>query len=499
MRTSRLVFSFLGVMALGGAFPLSAQAPEPLTVLTVGGGPRPRANQVAIESNVRYVDGLLPGNANKRILFGDGKGAEDTVLYVQPDPVNTPAERACRLLFEGNREGTEKFRKPEIRAIDGPSDRASIQSEFDRIGTTGGKGPVLLYFTGHGDQAEGNLDDNYFDLWTGNTRPKSKAEAYFSVKDFALEMKRIPKDRPVTVVMVQCFSGAFANLLFEDGDPTKPVIDRPFCGFFAATRERTAAGCTPEINEADYHDFTSYFFAALSGKDRTGKAVKATDYDKNGVIGMTEAYYYAVINEPSVDVPVATSDLFLRVVGNVRDDEVAKIPYAKIRDMATPAQLDALESLSKFLNATEDDRLLTALADIRARIDEAAGSSHFANSPGVRKAMSDIQEKQKKVIAEVPALREVKSVEDFAARRPEVIAYLEKEPRLVEEVLKAGDTLKQRQKERSDEELRAARWLRLFRVAKTIVLEDRLRKSGDTTKIAQLDRLREMENKNPLK
>lgn len=498
MRNSRLVLSFLGVMALGGLLPLSAQGPEPLTVLTVGGGPRPRANQVAIESNVRYVDGLLPTTASRRILYADGKGSEEIVLYVQPETSVSPAERACRLLFEGNREGVEKLRKPDIRVIDGPSSKTAIKGEFDRIATSG-KGPVLLYFTGHGNQDESNLDNNAYDLWTGNQRA-TRSEATFSVKDFATEMKRIPKERPVTVVMVQCFSGAFANLLFEDGDPTKPMVDRPFCGFFAATRERTAAGCTPEINEAEYHDFTSYFFAALSGKDRTGRTIAATDYDKNGVIGMTEAYYYAMINEPSVDVPVATSDLFLRTFANMRDDEIVKIPFAKIREMASPAQRDALDLLSKALDANEDDRLLTALADIRARVDEAAGgTSHFANSPGVRKALTDIKEKQAQVITKVPSLEGVKSFDEFMEKRKDVIAYLESQPDLVQEILKAGDVLKQRQKERSDDELRGTRWLRLFRIAKTVVLEDHLRKGDDKDRITQLDRLKELESKNPLK
>jgi hypothetical protein len=92
--------------------------------------------------------------------------------------------------------------------------------------------------------------------------------------------------------------GRVRNVLFEGGDPKGALTERPLCGFFAATRERMAAGCTPEVNEAEYHDFTSYFFAALSGRDRTGKAVPAPDYDKDGSVGMHEAFAYATSTSP---------------------------------------------------------------------------------------------------------------------------------------------------------------------------------------------------------
>ena len=62
--------------------------------------------------------------------------------------------------------------------------------------------------------------------------------------------------------MVQCYSGAFGNLLFQGGDPAAEAVDHDIAGFFATVKEKMAAGCTPAVDERDYKDFSSYFFAA---------------------------------------------------------------------------------------------------------------------------------------------------------------------------------------------------------------------------------------------
>src|SRR5205823_4254519 len=138
--------------------------------------------------------------------------------------------------------------------------------------------------------------------------------------------------------MVQCFSGAFGNVIFTGGDPNASPVDRVIAGFFAATPDRMAAGCTPEVNEAEYHDFTSYFFAALSGRDRVGRTVRGVDYNHDGRVGMDEAYAYALAHDISIDTPTCTSDYFLRRMVTAVDTEVFQTGYARARAWATPAQ-----------------------------------------------------------------------------------------------------------------------------------------------------------------
>jgi hypothetical protein len=485
--------------------PVVAQGAGELTVLTVGGGPEPRMNQVAIESNVRYVDSLLPKNAKKRILFADGTTETAHVLYIQPEPAPNTAEEAYRILMEGSRSGSQRFRRPELRSVDGSADLTSLRQEIGKIAEEA-KGPILLYFTGHGEKGR-TLNNNFYSLWAGEqpqvptlARPDDtppRPRPLLTVRDLAAEIKRLPASSPVTVIMVQCYSGSFANLLFEDGDPEKPLLERPICGFFAATPDRPAAGCTPEINEADYQDFTSYFFAALSGKDRSGKPVQAVDYDKNGTIGMEEAYIYAVINEPSIDVPVVTSDQFLRRFVSLRDDEVAAMPYSRVLAKASPARKAALEALSKELGLTSEDRLKAALDDYRSRIS--GEDERFGRTTSEREATSFLISQRNTLLDRFPELAKAEKYEDYLKIRPKMVSSLAEEPVKIKEILEKGLLVEGAEKRKYTDELRGARYLRLFRIAKSVVLEDKLRSSGDSTRIAQLEKLRTLEAKNPLR
>jgi len=293
-------------------------------------------NQVAIESNVRYVSKLLPASVTPRVLFTDGN----------PESKNVLCEDADKKTY---------YRTPQIPKIDGPSDLDHVKSEISSIATdlaSNPTAPVLFYFTGHGSpNSRSEYNNNRYDLWNNKG---------LSVKNLATSLKALPKQAPVAVVMVECFSGAFGNLLFEGGEPEGPLADLNICGFFASVSQREAAGCTPEINEANYRDFTSFFFAALSGVDRLGKPVKGADYNHDGKVGMNEAYAYALIHDDSIDTPVCTSDVFLRRFVKTPDRDVVATPFPQIQAWASPSQLVALNALSKSIDMASDDRLSRA-------------------------------------------------------------------------------------------------------------------------------------------
>jgi hypothetical protein len=505
----RVVAGFVTFGALAAALlpaPVPARAPAvstTLSELTVGGGPSPKFNQVAIESNVRYVDGLLPPLATRRVLFADGRPDSKNVLYQEPGAGGTelsPAETAFRALIEPKRDdGEEKFRAPRLPALNGPAVKRSIDAELDRLSAAPGSGPILLYFTGHGSRNEqGNLDNNTFGLWN---------EGALSVRELAAGISRLPKDRPVVLVMVQCYGGAFGNVLFEGGDPTGALADRPLCGFFATTRERVAAGCTPEVNEAEYHDFTSYFFAALSGKDRLGRPVKATDFDNNGTVEMDEAFAYAQMTEPSIDVPVCTSDVFLRRFVPVKDDaEITDLPFSQVRGWASPAQRAVLDRLSTDLGATGEGRLKTALAEVhkRATSEGDGGGEHHTENGGNAAANAErtLRRARRRLVSRFPALRQgggdpAKDAAYGEARKA-ALAYLAAHPEEINETMAALRTVGARWESAYQDELRGARWLRLMRVAKTVVLEKRLRGGSDKALLAKFERLRALEHRNPL-
>ena len=323
----------------------STNAPGPLRALLVGGGPDLAHNQVAIESNIRYVHHLLPKNSFSRILFTDGNPRSVNVQY---EDVN----------------GHTHYRSPRLPVLDGPSRLASFDRFFQSVGTQSA-GPLLLYFTGHGGPAEdGGYDNNEYDMWSGDT---------LNVRHLAAHIDSLPAHTPVVVVMVECFSGGFGNLLFQGGDPNGPVTNKDLCGFFASIPDREAAGCTPEVNEADYRDFTSYFFAALSGQDRLGRAVTGADYNHDGKVGMNEAFAYTLIHDVSIDTPVCTSDVFLRRFVKTPDSITFATAYRDVLKWASPAQQAALEGLSQALGYhRENNRLATAYAQIEQMTGQAA-------------------------------------------------------------------------------------------------------------------------------
>ncbi len=497
------------LLAFCGALPGRAQTPTddrpPLVALTVGGGPSPRMNQVAIESNVRYVHGLLPPGTRETILFADGKTDTETVVYLDPPVMPAPAERAFRFLSgEPLTVQAERRRAPRLPLVSGPARKKAVEDALAGALRSPASAPILLYFTGHGSPPRsGDFDNNRFDLWDGEV---------LSVREAApLIAPLLAKNRPVVLVMVQCYSGAFGNLLFENGDPKGELLaNADLCGFFATVKERPAAGCTPEVNEAEYRDFTSSFFAALSGRDRLGRAVptEQADFDKNGRVGMNEAFAYAQINEPSIDIPVATSDVFLRRFVEMSDRDLLATPFREIRSSATPAQRAVLDALSTSLGLTTEDRFRLAHTTMGARLDREQDEERGAavggdpQRAGRLYQIGALRKRERDALGErFPDLKTARpSSPAWRAARKEAVAHLETlAPERLAALNAAADDLVRDGEDRLASEVTTARWARFVRVAKSVVLARRLRASGKPALIARYDRLLAGEARNPLR
>jgi hypothetical protein len=478
-----------------GMFGLPArnvQAPNPpLRALLIGGGPNRQYNQVGIESNVRYVARLLPKEARQTVLFADGNPKRATVQYQEESPGakrSGPAkgEEVFSLLFE-EEEGDLRYRAPKLARLDGPCQRPAISGAFDRLKgeLNGSPRPLLLYFTGHGDRGEDVQGLNTgFDLWNSGSP--------LSVKHLAAEMKKIPASVPVNLVMVQCFSGGFGNMLFEGGDPNGALINRDFAGFYAATPDRMSAGCTPSLHEEDYQDFTSYFFAALSGKDRVGRSVSGADYNRDGRVGMNEAFAYSLIADESIDVPTCTSEYFLRRFVKTPEAEIWKTPYASLKEWADPPQLAALEGLSKQLNLSGEDRLGAAYKEL----DTKYTVPPTAPSRAAWRRFGRAQEKWRETLfRRWPALANPQSAR-YAAARAAAVKHLDEQARAgaLKDLTDAADALTADGDE-PGYSMRETRLLRFIRLGKNLVLERRLNGSSDAGLLKKWKRLEAAEAK----
>lgn len=278
----------------------AGEMPEPQRVASehghtrffvVAGGGAPSYNEIALEKNVRYFQRTLdfmgwePSNAT--ILFANGNDGQATVRYL-------------------DRLGRERFKVPQIDHLAGSANATNVQTWFDDYPQTVSgtqRCPAFLYFTGHGALNEGNPDNNAMILW---------GEDFFSVHDLANTLDQWPAEIPFVTMMAQCYSGSFANLIYEGGDPEQPVALQSRCGFFATVKTRPSVGCTPLVNEADYRDYSSSFFAGLSGRDRVGNPVASADYDQNGEVSFGEAHAFAKVDEETPDWPISTSEAWLQ-------------------------------------------------------------------------------------------------------------------------------------------------------------------------------------------
>ena len=307
--------------------PLSAPTSSQFSpqFLVVAGGGAPSYNEIALENNVLYfrrtltVLGLAETEAD--VFFANGDSGEATVRYL-------------------NVLGLERFRPPRIPHLTGAATYENVSQWFDQAVDV----PAcqrFFYFTGHGLYNRQNPDNNALILWE---------EDLMDVQDLATPLDALPPEQPFVTMMAQCFSGSFANLIYEGGDPSQPVALQSRCGFFATVASRPSVGCTPAVNEADYQDYSSSFFAGLSGIDRVGQPVASADYDQNGIISYSEAHAFAKVDEETSDWPISTLEAWLQRQATLQDvSRILAVPLADWAAVAEPQRRYVIEVLANRL------------------------------------------------------------------------------------------------------------------------------------------------------
>lgn len=318
MRIVRRYVLWIAAWCLGGSVTLQAGD----HFLTIGGGYSPTGNQVSLEKNVVFFQKLLAEKYSESrphsLFFSDGDDPGRDLQFVDPDHPVPEARQLLAAIFQQTRHLGEHYRSHELSAVNGPARRSNIESWFKseaRKLTAGDR--LFLYVTAHGGKSadKKNPMDTVLYLWNGDR---------ILMSELAGLINEIPVEVPVVVVMVQCYSGGFSNLIFENGLNDKGPVKRSLCGFFATVHDRVAAGCTPDIREENYQEYSSYFWAALRGTNRLDEKVDSADYDGDGQVCFAEAHAYALLASPTIDISVQTSDAFLRHYSSFQPKSAAK-------------------------------------------------------------------------------------------------------------------------------------------------------------------------------
>lgn len=329
-------------------------------VLTIGGGYSPSGNQISLERNVVFFDKLLaeqlPSDTAHDLYFSDGKSPNPDLQF-EPKDVEIPkANLLAAALFGSTKNIGLQYRNNELENVRGPSGPQEVETWFKETGSKLAAGDrLILYITAHGGRSshKDNKHNTKIYMWNNQSLEASK---------LAEHIAGLPQGVSVVTVMVQCYSGGFANLIFEDADSKKADTERSICGFYATVHDRVAAGCTADINEEDYDEYSSHFWAAMRGKTRIEMELTRPDYDGDGQISFEEAHAFTLLNSQTLDIPIKTSGAFLRRHSKMEDKEktallhAEKTPYFQLLTHARPADLAALDSLSARLDLTTAKR-----------------------------------------------------------------------------------------------------------------------------------------------
>lgn len=273
----------------------------------IGGGPKPSSSQAQIEFNVNWVVASLRELAPDGVVdifFADGTGGARTAveLIARHDGDELPLAPLASVY------GAEFDNRLRYRAHRIPNVLASTRKDVlvpalvARLSALRPGDQAMIVYNGHGTW-ESDRVENALRLWE---------DTELSVREFEAVLFRVDPTVPVRFILTQCYSGAFARAVHSDAEHTLELAAGQRCGFMAESSERESEGCSASVELGDYRDYTTYFFAGLTGEDRLGRPVPtATDRDGDGRITPFDAHLYTLLEGYNGDLPRSTSEDFL--------------------------------------------------------------------------------------------------------------------------------------------------------------------------------------------
>ncbi|MEJ2590614.1 MAG: hypothetical protein P8178_04275, partial [Candidatus Thiodiazotropha sp.] len=289
---------------------ISGQARSENSYLIVGGGPYPVDYDASIERNVVWLEDLVPrwNFSSGEIWYGLGAdGKPDVLLQAADEPAISQWEPLARVFNEvvNNR---LRLSHNQVRANAGPFTYDNVSAVLEqRVGALKRGDSLFFIYSGHGSRSrEEAYEMNGLRLL---------GDKQYTAKSFSKVLQRAAEGSHVRFVLPQCFSGGFLRPVFRT--PTQPTISTLMpddCGFVSVPESRIAEGCTVGVQADEYRDYSTYFFAALAGRSRTGEALTTDpDSDHDGQVTLLEAHHYAFSEAESTDIPSSTSEYVLEM------------------------------------------------------------------------------------------------------------------------------------------------------------------------------------------
>ncbi len=275
--------------------------------LLIGGGPEPEQSQVSIERNIIWIDRLLRQRAfaSQQLLFTAGTDQAVDIIEQQPDDANIRHWLPLARLFGAQHDALAHYRPNEVPHIEGQSSATEVANTLAQsLGRLQQGDSLLLVYNGHGGWESDDPSENTLRLW-GNS--------LLDVRKFSRITRLRPTGTTLRYIMPQCFSGGFVRNIADDVvHPDPQHIDTQQCGFFSVPDNMESEGCTRSIDSTQYRDYSTWFFAALSGNTRHGKPIKPA-LPADTPVTLADAHTWAYINGVSTDIPFTSSEYFLEL------------------------------------------------------------------------------------------------------------------------------------------------------------------------------------------
>ncbi len=298
-RTTGLALSICFFLMLA---PLWAQD----QVWLIGGGPAVEDSQAQIEENVRWVRSViegLPGSRALRVYFTDGDHHYPDVLEWRPVAETPDRLQPLARVLDSYLSNGEIYRNHRLDQVAGSTQADELQPVLQAaLEQLQPADRFWLIFNGHGREGETPLD-NTLELWNYTD---------WTVTDLQQLLSRGNREALTRFVFTQCYAGGFARMVYVDANADQGLNEYSRCGFMAVAEDQPAEGCSPVLEVGNYQDYSTYFFAALAGKARTGDPLAfSPDLDADTRVTPYEAHLYALRAARSTDMPRATSEDYL--------------------------------------------------------------------------------------------------------------------------------------------------------------------------------------------
>jgi hypothetical protein len=494
-----------------------------LNVLVLGGGYSPSGNQVSLESNVKYFRNIRNdiglGNARIHTYFADGKEKGRDLQFFDPKFEIPQINLVFAEIFGKTKGIANQYRSNQL-APDGSSSTKSVDSWFNLQKQTKQKQQNIIYFTGHGGKGDNKTQHNTTAYLWNNVRLK--------VSEFVKKLDQLPIQQSTILIMVQCYSGGFANVLFQDGDPKKEVSKHLRAGFFSTIQTRVAAGCTPDIREQNYQEYSTSFWEALSGKSRLGKIIVKPDFNNDGKTSLLEAHSYVSINSNTIDVPIKTSDVLLRkyLPNEFKQKKIVKKPSSVIEkylpklfnnENSSPKQVKKIElstistpELLKLANP-EEKAVFLSLSKKLGLQENLPDKELKKLTEKLKKEREDIQKKKKealdkkykyrdslrkKILAEFPEVSNPyhpTTVLLLSTNKKEKVLEIVNQDQIWQKLIKEKKNVESFESQRFTIEKKEVKIMRLKKCMENIILAHKLIQQSSLEQITKYNQILELE------